>query len=334
MAGETILVVDDDRTTARVVQVQLQHLGFKVPVLATNSQQAVEQSRKLRPDLVLMDIHLGDGPDGIEAANTLQTELHIPVIYVTAHADSDTLARARRTRPLGYINKPLRENDLRTTLELALDQLRSHAEQAQHSVPALTEVLNYISTGVVLLDQNLKIFFMNQIARDILATGKLLRVTKDTLKCKTARKTLQLQKLVLSDTGGTMLLASDDAQQPMQVLVTPLDEREDNVAQALPIAVVFLFDPLNNMESMIETLRRIYQLTKAEARLAAALVQDPRLEEAAASIHISVSTARTHLKRIFNKTGTNRQSSLVHRIVTGPAGLLLRTSLADATAND
>lgn len=326
MAGATILIVDDDRTTAKVMQTQLQNLGYKVPAMAANSRQALEQARQYRPDLVLMDIHLGDGPDGIEAADTLQTELRIPVIYVTAHADDDTLARAKRTRPLGYINKPLRERDLRTTLELALDQIRSHQTADHISQPALSEVLNYISTGVILLDQNLKIFFMNQIARDILSNSKLLRIHKDALKYRSARNTLQLQKLVLSDDGGTMLIAREGSPQPMQVLVIPMEDRLEKYAQAMPIAIIFLFDPINNLDSMVETLRKIYKFTKAEARLAAALVLDPRLEEAAASLHISVSTARTHLKRIFSKTNTNRQSSLVHRIVTGPAGLLLRIS--------
>lgn len=331
MGGETILVVDDDRTTAKVMQAQLRNLGYQVPALAANSQQALEQAHQHRPDLVLMDIYLGDGPDGIEAADTLQTELRIPVIYVTAHADADTLARARRTRPLGYINKPLRENDLRTTLELALDQLRSHQDAMLPSEPALSEVLNYISTGVVLLDQNLKIFFLNQIARDILTSSKSLRVHKDTLKCRLARNTLQLQKLVLSDDGGSMLIAREGAPQPMQLLVIPMEERLEKYARAMPIAIVFLFDPVKNLDSMVETLRRIYKLTRAEARFAAALVLDPRLEVAAASVHISVSTARTHLKRIFSKTGTNRQSSLLHRIVTGPAGLLLRISQQEIT---
>jgi CheY-like chemotaxis protein len=334
MTGETILVVDDDRTTAKIMQKQLQKLGYRVPALAAQSRQAVEKARELHPNLVLMDIHLGDGPDGIESADIIQSELNIPVIYVTAHADSDTLTRAKRTRPLGYINKPLRENDLRTTLELALEQIRGHTESIRIADQALSEALNYISTGVVLLDQHLHVFFMNQIARDILTGNKLLRIHKGTLKCRSARNTLQLQKLVLSESGGTLLLTREGSPQPMQVLVTPLDERIENYAQAMPIAIVFLFDPISNMESMITTLRKLYQLTKAEARLAAALVQDPRLDHAAAAVHISISTARTHLKRIFQKTGTNRQSSLVHRIVTGPAGLLLRTSHSESASHD
>lgn len=326
MPSAKILVVDDDRTTASVIQLQLRNLGYQVPALANNASDAIEQARQHRPDLILMDIKLGDGMDGIETANIIQKELAIPIIYVTAHADQQTFQRAKRSQPLGYVNKPLRENDLRTTLGLALEQIEQRrlltAEQA------LSEALNYIATGVILLDQQLQISFINQIARDIISSDLPLSIKEGSLCCETPDQTLLLQKLVLSEDGGSMLIGGDSTY-PLQMLVTPLDARSSNYQQELPIAIAFLFNPLKNVDHMIETLRDMYQLTRAEARLAAALVQDPRLEKAAESVHISISTARTHLKRIFNKTGTNSQSALVHRIVNGPAGLLLRVSRAD-----
>lgn len=322
-----ILVVDDDRTTATVIRLQLINLGYQVPALANAAPQAIESARVHQPDIVLMDIHLGDGPDGIEAAKTIQQELSIPVIYVTAHADNETFQRAKRSQPLGYINKPLRENDLRTTLELALQQVQQrHLLTAEH---ALSEALNYIATGVVLLDQQLQISFINQIARDIINSELPLQIDNGRLACDTAGLTLALQKLVLSEDGGSLLIG-DDSTYPLQILVTPLDARTNNYSQELPIAIAFLFNPLKNVDHMIETLRDMYQLTRAEARLAAALVQDPRLEKASQAVHISISTARTHLKRIFTKTGTNSQPALVHRIVTGPTGLLLRVGRADS----
>lgn len=326
MSLAKILVVDDDRTTAAVIKLQLENLGYEVPALASDAPQAIDSARLHKPDLILMDINLGDGPDGIQAANTIRRDLSLPVIYVTAHADEDTFQRAKRSQPLGYINKPLRENDLRTTLELALQQVRQHhfltAEQA------LSEALNYIATGVILLDQQLRVSFVNQIGNDILNSDLPLSMDGGRLSCETPDKTLLLQKLVLSEDGGALLVGGDSTY-PLQVLVMPLDARSDNYRHELPIAIAFLFNPLTNVDHMIETLRDMYQLTRAEARLAAALVQDPRLEKATQTLHISVSTARTHLKRIFTKTGTMSQPTLVHRIVTGPAGLLLRVSASD-----
>jgi len=326
MPQAKILVVDDDRTTATVIQLQLKNLGYQVPVLANNASEAIDRAREHLPDLILMDIQLGEGADGIEAANIIQHELAIPIIYVTAHADQQTFQRAKGSQPLGYINKPLRENDLRTTLGLALEQIEQRRLlTAEH---ALSEALNHIATGVILLDQQLQVSFINQIARDIINSELPLRLRNGALYCETPEQTLQMQKLVLSEDGGSLLIG-DDNTYPLQMLITPLDARSSNYNQELPIAIAFLFNPLKNIDHMIDTLRDMYQLTKAEARLAAALVQDPRLEKAAQSVHISISTARTHLKRIFTKTGTTSQSALVHRIVTGPAGLLLRIGHSD-----
>jgi len=326
MAQPTILVVDDDRTTATVIQLQLKNLGYQVPALANNAAQAIEYAREHIPDLVLMDIELGEDKDGIEAANVIQQELAIPIIFVTAHADQDTFQRAKRSQPLGYINKPLRENDLKTTLGLALEQIaQRRLLTAEH---ALSEALNYIATGVILIDQQLQVSFINQIARDILNSEVSLSLKNGALCCDTRAQTLQMQELVLSEDGGALPI-DNDSTFPLQMLITPLDSRSNNANHELPIAIAFLFNPLKNIDHMIDTLRDMYLLTKAEARLAAALVQDPRLEKAAASLHISISTARTHLKRIFNKTGSSSQSALVHRIVTGPAGLLLRVGRSD-----
>lgn len=326
MSRAKILVVDDDRTTATVIKLQLQNLGYQVPAPVNSATQAISSAREHQPDIVLMDIHLGEGPDGIDAAKTIQQEFSIPVIYVTAHADDQTFQRAKRSQPLGYINKPLRENDLRTTLELALQQIQQRklltAEQA------LTEALNYIATGVILLDQQLHISFINQIARDIINSDLPLAIRDGELVCETRQQALELKKLVLSEDGGSLLIG-DDNTYPLQILVTPLDARSTNLSQELPIAIAFLFNPLKNVDHMIETLRDMYQLTRAEARLTAALVQDPRLEKAAQAVHISISTARTHLKRIFTKTGTNSQPALLHRIATGPTGLLLRIGRFD-----
>ena len=321
MAQPTILVVDDDRTTATIIQLQLKNLGYQVPALVNNAAQAIEAAREHRPDLALIDIELGEDRDGIDAANIIQQELAIPIIFVTAHADQDTFQRAKHSQPLGYINKPLRENDLRTTLGLALDQIsQRHLLTAEQ---ALSEALNHITTGVILIDQQLQVSFINQIGRDILDSDVSFSLNNGALCCDTRAQTLQMQELVLSEDGGALPI-DNDSTFPLQMLITPLDSRANNANHDLPIAIAFLFNPLKNVDHMIDTLRDMYQLTKAEARLAAALVQEPRLEKATASLHISISTARTHLKRIFNKTGASSQSALVHRIVTGPAGLLLR----------
>lgn len=210
MSGETLLVVDDDHTTANVMQLYLENYGFVVPDLAFSGAEAIEKTKKLKPDLVLMDIRLGKGLDGIEAAEVIMEKLHIPVIYVTAYSDEDTLERAQMTNPYGFINKPLRDIDLKTTVRFALDKNKKSP-------------------------------------------------------------------------------------------------------------------PKKEQPSLEEILYQVYSLTPAESRVVSQLLDDPDIETTAKALHISVSTVRTHLKHIYRKTKTNRQSALFHKIITGPVAMIMRS---------
>ncbi|MFB3089774.1 MAG: response regulator [Gammaproteobacteria bacterium] len=122
MSKESILIVDDDRTTASVMQLHLDNFGYHVAGIASSAKEAINIARDLKPDLVLMDIRLGEGADGIDAALAISKHMNIPIVFVTAHSDSKTLRRAKIVNPAGFINKPLRESDLKTTIEFALNQ--------------------------------------------------------------------------------------------------------------------------------------------------------------------------------------------------------------------
>lgn len=139
MAGENILVVDDDRTTASVMQLYLENYGFNIAGLATNGKTAIEKAKSLRPDLILMDINLGRGLDGIEAADVIIKTLDLPVIYISSHADDKTLKRAEKTNPDGFINKPLREIDLKTTVRFALERRNKNKAKPNAALENLTE---------------------------------------------------------------------------------------------------------------------------------------------------------------------------------------------------
>ena len=106
VAGANILVVEDQRAVAGALRMRLRGLGYDVLGIAKDGKEAIEKARDLRPDLILMDIRLGDGIDGIEAAHRIRTQFDIPVVYVSAYADRDLLDRARSTQPAGFINKP------------------------------------------------------------------------------------------------------------------------------------------------------------------------------------------------------------------------------------
>ena len=119
MTCEKILIVDDVLATARRLELQLIKMGYIVVSTTDNGPDAITQAGSYSPDLMLIDINLGRDMEGIETARIIMEKYHVPVIYLSAETDADTLARAMDTQPLGYVNKPLRESDLRSTISLA-----------------------------------------------------------------------------------------------------------------------------------------------------------------------------------------------------------------------
>lgn len=166
MASRTILVVEDEAVIAMDLQAILIDLGYDVPEITTSGMEAVQQAMLIKPDLVLMDIHLGDEMDGIDAAAQIIESLEIPVVYLTAYADDETLKRAKQTQPFGYVLKPFEVKELKANLEIAFYK-HDVDQQLKESQQWLLAVLNSISEGVVATDANGRIKFMNPVAENL-----------------------------------------------------------------------------------------------------------------------------------------------------------------------
>jgi CheY-like chemotaxis protein len=138
--GVTILVVDDERIVAKDLQRNLEKLGYRVPHTAASAEEAIQRASERAPDLVIMDIRIKGDRDGIDAAGIFHDRFHIPVIYLTAYADDATLSRAKKTEPHAYLLKPVRMDELRSAVELALykheTERRAFAGAQRGSAPA------------------------------------------------------------------------------------------------------------------------------------------------------------------------------------------------------
>lgn len=117
--GLRILIVEDEALIAEELQDRLARLGFQVAGVVDTADKAVQSAERERPDLVLMDIRIKGPMDGIEAAGFIRERLKIPIVYLTAHSDQATLARAKETVPFGYVLKPYQEPDLLVAIEMA-----------------------------------------------------------------------------------------------------------------------------------------------------------------------------------------------------------------------
>jgi diguanylate cyclase len=120
MFPKKILIVEDESIIAEDMADSLIALGYRVTRIVYSGEEALESAAEERPDLVLMDVNLQGEIDGITAAEEMRSRFQIPVVYLTAYADDNTLRRVNATKPFGYIVKPFEEKNLHTTIQLAL----------------------------------------------------------------------------------------------------------------------------------------------------------------------------------------------------------------------
>lgn len=137
MAEKRILIVEDETIVAMTLEESLHKQGYTVAGTVSSADEALLAAEKLSPDLILMDIRIRGNRDGISAAEEINERFNIPIVYLTAHTDEKTLSRAVRTRPYGYLSKPFRQQDLHSTIEIALYKHRVIGQQKTGLTPDL-----------------------------------------------------------------------------------------------------------------------------------------------------------------------------------------------------
>jgi two-component system cell cycle sensor histidine kinase/response regulator CckA len=162
-----VLVVEDERIVAKDIQNTLKNLGYDVPSIASTGEEAIRKAGEYKPDIVLMDIVLKGGIDGIDAASQIRSRFRIPIIYLTAYEDEETLDRAKVTEPLGYILKPFEERDLHTTMEMALYK-HSMETKLQESEERYRTLVEHSPDGIA-IEADKKIIFANPAAVKLLS---------------------------------------------------------------------------------------------------------------------------------------------------------------------
>ena len=119
MGKISVLVVEDESIVSKDIQYSLKKLGYNVVGVAATGQKAIDLCGEKTPDIILMDIMLKGDINGIEASTRIKESYNIPVIFLTAYADENTLSKAKVTEPYAYIIKPFKEIDLHTSIEMA-----------------------------------------------------------------------------------------------------------------------------------------------------------------------------------------------------------------------
>ena len=166
MSKPQILIVEDEGIVATDIQKRVTRMGYDAPQISSTADEAVTQAERSHPNLVLMDIHLKGDLDGITAAQKIRSSLGIPVVFLTAFSDEDTLRRAKASEPYGYLLKPFGETELRMTIDIAL-QNHALAERLKDDELSAASTLASMADGVICVDANGEVVSMNPAAESL-----------------------------------------------------------------------------------------------------------------------------------------------------------------------
>ncbi len=146
MPGIKIVLVEDDWIIAKEMSYSLQDLGFDVAQTFDTGEEALSKIKEIKPDIVLLDIHLAGTLTGIDVGRQLKEEHHIPFVFLTALADTQTIEKAKLVDPYAYLVKPVSVQSLYSTIEITLhNALKKKIELP--SLPVMLENLT-IEDGI------------------------------------------------------------------------------------------------------------------------------------------------------------------------------------------
>ncbi|MFW5744221.1 MAG: response regulator [Spirochaetota bacterium] len=162
-----ILIVEDELIVAHSIQMRLEMHGYAVDGIAKSGEESLQLLESIAPDLILMDIRLSGEIDGIDAADRIRRDYQIPVIFLTAYSDDETLARAKITEPFGYIIKPFETRELVNNIEIALYRRKMNAA-LQMSEARFRGLFENAVIGLVLLNHDGGVVEVNRAMLDLL----------------------------------------------------------------------------------------------------------------------------------------------------------------------
>lgn len=303
MVRAKLLIVEDESIVALNIQRRLEGLGYSIVATTSSGEEAIALAEEACPDLVLMDIKLEGNVDGIEAAAQIRRRFQIPVVYLTAYTNEETLNRAKLTEPYGYILKPFEARDLATTIEVALYKHQME-QQLREREQWLATTLKSIGDAVITTDAQGLVTYMNPVAEALTrwrldeVIGSDLNQVFRTVNEKTRAVVenpvmLALQhEMIVGIENHTLLIAKDGTEIPINDSAAPI---RNDVGKILGAVLVFhnnieqqQSEALLHMENerlkseverLTEQLRQTNeQLSRANAQLQAESIPHQYLE--------------------------------------------------------
>lgn len=254
----SVLIVEDERVVAMDLQQTLRRLGYDPYAIASSAEDAIARATERAPDVALMDIRIKGEMDGIAAARALRERFGVAVVFLTALADAATLDRAKEIEPIGYLLKPVRSAELRSTIEVGY--LRHLADaRLRERERWITTILRSVSEAVVAVDAHSRVAFINPAALSVAGLSEADAI---------GRPSAEVLSL-LDDDGRAMtptpldeaLRTGRPRSHPVAGLRTPDGERRIVAAQAAPV----LDD--GRLLGAVVTVRDLTEQRRAEQQL-------------------------------------------------------------------
>ncbi len=159
----SVLIVEDEAIIAMDLSSQLEGMGYQICAVADNGEDAIKMAKQHHPDLILMDVVIKGAIDGIQTAEKIIKELKIPIIYLTSFSDEDTVRRASKTMPYGYISKPFYSKDLNSAIKIAIYKATLE-KNLRSSELWFSATLSCVSDAVIATNTDYKVHFINPAA--------------------------------------------------------------------------------------------------------------------------------------------------------------------------
>lgn len=326
-----VLFVDDEPAVLDALRRSLRRKSgeWEIAYLSSTAEAVAEQRRQPF-DVVVADMHM-PGMTGLDLIKELATVCDSTVaILLTGGADLEiAIAAINDAKVFRFYTKPWPAERLIAgiTDALAMKNARVAAAPAPVSLEFRLGIatLNRLPNPVLVCERQGRVVFMNSRGAEQVGSGDGLSLSPEGV-CRAGSETAELHRMIAAAVDGShragpraLSVNRQSGRRPLSVVVSPLDIGPD----CAPAAVLLVGDPDCRPLPPVQTVVRLFDLTDAEARLALIMAEGKRIEDAARHAGITLSSARTYLKRIFVKTGVTRQAELVRLILAAPTLLEL-----------
>lgn len=331
-----ILVVEDEPALRRDIVEELQEAGYRT-LAAEDGKAAQRLLAGVTPALVLCDITMPklDGYGLLAALRAERPELaSAPFVFLTAMSEPQEVIEGKLQGADDYLVKPVDYDLLLATVAARLRQVARIRSQQDTEIDRLRtalaglsgggpqQVLDLIALGIVLLDGQGSVVHANRAAREMAEEAAFFSIRRgvpkptDPLSDKALHQAISETRAATEDERVTGVRLHGEGQSISALVCTLAPDPTASGTQ--PTVALFLSPPAPAKKVSVQLLIDLFGLTPTEARVAASLTGGSRLSDVAQELGVSQTTISFHMRNLFQKTGTNRQTDLIALILAGP----------------